>query len=360
MNIQFYCRSSKADKKGFAPVELAITLDGKRVFIQLPRKERPEDFKKFVAAKRSNDLKDFLEVMRVNVNKAITDLARSGMPLTSDSLKNYLKNGGSKVYSVEDLFNEHYAIILRGAKKEYVRKYEAVRDMFYMVVNRGQIGVTNANVLDFQREVYSRYEESTAYNKMYLLKATIDFALANRMLEHNPFTGIKLQKPKEVIEYLTDQEVEQLQQLELSPRLERVRDIFLFQAGSGLAYADMIQLSPEDIAIEEGVYYISKTRQKTKVAYTSVLLPIAIEVLKKYNYQLPRISNQKLNTYLKEIDSKLHSHLARKTYCTKLINSGVRLDIVSKCAGHSNTKVTSAIYAHLQRNTILKEVARAL
>jgi hypothetical protein len=92
MNIQFYCRSSKADKKGFAPVELAITLDGKRVFIQLPRKERPEDFKKFVAAKRSNDLKDFLEVMRVNVNKAITDLARSGMPLTSDSLKNYLKS----------------------------------------------------------------------------------------------------------------------------------------------------------------------------------------------------------------------------------------------------------------------------
>ena len=78
--------------------------------------------------------------------------------MVMNTLKNYLKNGGSKVYSVEDLFNEHYAIILRGAKKEYVRKYEAVRDMFYMVVNRGQIGVTNANVLDFQREVYSRYE----------------------------------------------------------------------------------------------------------------------------------------------------------------------------------------------------------
>ena len=360
MNIQFYCRSSKADKKGFAPVELAITIDGKRVFIQLPRRERPEDFKKAVAAKRSNDLKDFLEIMRVTVNKAITDLARCGKAISSEALKEYLKNGGSKAYTVEDLFNEHYSIILRGAKKEYVRKYEAVRDMFYTIVSRSQIGVTNANILDFQKLVYGKYEESTAYNKMYILKATIDFALANRMLEHNPFTGIKLQKPKEVIEYLTDQEVEQLQQLELSPRLERVRDIFLFQAGSGLAYADMIQLSPEDIAIEEGVYYISKTRQKTKVAYTSVLLPIAIEVLKKYNYQLPKISNQKLNTYLKEIDSKLHSHLARKTYCTKLINSGVRLDIVSKCAGHSNTKVTSAIYAHLQRNTILKEVAGAL
>ena len=73
-----------------------------------------------------------------------------------------------------------------------------------------------------------------------------------------------------------------------------------------------------------------------------------------------------MNSYLKEIqilcrlDKSLHSHLARKTYCTHLLNKGVRMDVVSKCAGHSNTRITAAIYAHLQTNTIINEVAKII
>ena len=58
MNIQFYCRACKADKNGFSPIEVSLTINGKRTFIQLPRKERAADFKKAVESKRNNDIKE--------------------------------------------------------------------------------------------------------------------------------------------------------------------------------------------------------------------------------------------------------------------------------------------------------------
>ena len=53
-SINFYCRQSKANKQGYAPIELSITLNGRRVFINLPRSEKPDDFKSLFQSKISN------------------------------------------------------------------------------------------------------------------------------------------------------------------------------------------------------------------------------------------------------------------------------------------------------------------
>jgi hypothetical protein len=60
-NINFICRQSKVGKLGKAPVEISIIINGRRTFISLPRKEDPKDFQKLIAAKRANNLKDYLE-----------------------------------------------------------------------------------------------------------------------------------------------------------------------------------------------------------------------------------------------------------------------------------------------------------
>ncbi len=38
-NVSFYCRESKKNKDGLAPIELVIILNTRRRFIQLPRKD---------------------------------------------------------------------------------------------------------------------------------------------------------------------------------------------------------------------------------------------------------------------------------------------------------------------------------
>lgn len=363
MSTKFYCRSVKADKEGFAPIELAITIAGKRTFIQLPRKEKPAEYQKAIASKRNNDVKEYLDAMRANINKAITEIAKAGTPLTANALKEYVKFGGIRMYTIGDLFNDHYALL--GGNLD---KYIIVRDAFYEHISPSKDvnDITNAVIQSFVNKLYKANKPSTAYGKVVKLKSTIQFGLANHKLDADPFVGVKYARGKRQIEYLTDAEVATLCNADMGARLNRVRDLFIFQAGSGLAYADMAGLVPEDIKVQDGTYYIQKNRQKTDVQYTAILLPNAMEVLKRYNYCLPIISNAKLNEYLKEVQTeckitkRLHSHLARKTYCTHLLNNGVRLDVVSKCAGHSNTRITGEIYAHLQTQTIIKEVANLI
>ena len=365
MNIQFYCRACKADKNGFSPIEVSLTINGKRTFIQLPRKERAADFKKAVESKRNNDIKEYLEAMRANINRAITEIAKAGKPLTAMELKGYVKNGGFKVYTIGELFADHFAL-LKGTTN--LEPYKLVRDAFFNHINPscGVEQITNAVIQSFVNKLYKAHKVNTAYGKVVKLKSTINFGLANHSLTYDPFLGIKYNRVKEKIEYLTDAELAIKANTDFGDRLNKVRDLFVFQAGSGLAYADMASLVPEDIQVKDGTYYIQKNRVKTNIEYTAILLPKALEVLTRYNYCLPVISNAKLNEYLKELQSqcnlrkRLHSHLARKTYCTHLLNNGIRMDVVSKCAGHSSIRTTEAVYGQLLKETIISEVGRII
>ena len=132
-----------------------------------------------------------------------------------------------------------------------------------------------------------------------------------------------------------------------------------------MAFADIRALQPTDFQEKDGKIYINKQRQKTGVKFFSVLLPFAANIIKKYNYDLTKLklSNQKCNSYLKEIQDlcnitsvdSLHYHLGRHYYATNAINSGVPLEIVQKLVGHSNIKQTQH-YARLMETTILDRV----
>lgn len=146
--------------------------------------------------------------------------------------------------------------------------------------------------------------------------------------------------------------------------LSRIRDCFIFQCASGLSYADLKDLRMSDIRKDGDTYYIFKPRAKTNIEYTSVILPFGVPIIRKYEGKLPVLSNQKYNSYLKTLavtvglNRPLYTHLARKTYACHLLNSGVRLEVVSKALGHSSTKITQQHYAQLTTNTIVKEISK--
>lgn len=115
------------------------------------------------------------------------------------------------------------------------------------------------------------------------------------------------------------------------------------------------------IVDEHGNEFISKKRNKTDVIATIPLLPIAKEILKKYEYKLPIPSNQKVNEYLKEIGvlcnikKMLHFHLARHSFGSSVtLNNDVPLTSVSKMMGHSNTKITQR-YAEVLKSTLIND-----
>ena len=369
-NIAFYCRASKADRNGLSPIELSLSINSKRLFKNLPYRCKASDFNR---KKKPTDIERYLDATKKNINEYTIQMAEMGIPLTADNLLSIISTGGVHQYTVGDMFKDYLHILEQRIDIDLTlavyRKYELVHKLFaqYVPDITELATVTNANITQFQIVLKGKYDSSTAAGYLTKLKAFFRFAIDNGHLKVNPFFGIKIVKEKKDIAVLTETEMTSLQTKELHiDRLNKVRDIWLFQASSGLAYSDLVNITPEDIKEDGGVYYINKKRQKTGTEFTSVILPFGVDILHKYNFKLPVISNQRLNAYLKEIQTicgiqtNLHSHLARHQYCTTLLNAGVRLETVAKAAGHRNTKITQAFYAKLLNDTVITEISKQI
>jgi site-specific recombinase XerD len=140
-------------------------------------------------------------------------------------------------------------------------------------------------------------------------------------------------------------------------RLNQVKDIFLFSCFTGLAYSDVKKLKRTNIALGvDGERWIFINRTKTDTRSNIPLLPISSAILDKYRNHpqavnqerlLPILSNQKMNSYLKEIadlcgiHKELTFHIARHTFATTVtLTNGVPIESVSKMLGHKNLHTT--------------------
>lgn len=170
--------------------------------------------------------------------------------------------------------------------------------------------------------------------------------------------------------YLTEKEVEKIIKKKFATdRLNNVRDIFIFSCFTGLAYIDVKNLTEDNLRTGfDGKLWIMTHRQKTDTNVNVPLLDIPLKILAKYKNNLPNkvllpvLSNQKMNSYLKEIgdlcgiDKNLTFHLARHTFATTItLAKGVPIETVSKMLGHTNIQTTQ-IYARITNSKISNDM----
>lgn len=190
------------------------------------------------------------------------------------------------------------------------------------------------------------------------LKTIVNLAVANDWLEKTPFDNYRTPyKVKEKV-FLAIDELRLLENKHFKiNRLELVKDLFLFQCYTGLAFADMDKLICKDVSMGiDGKRWIITYRKKTDVRSAIPLMPTAINVIEKYNKEyssnpngklLPVYTNQKFNSYLQEIaeivgiNKTLTSHAGRRTFATTVaLANGVSIETIAKILGHSSTKIT--------------------
>lgn len=371
-SVSFYARPAKASKKtGLTPLEMSIVVNGQRIFMNLPYKVKPEDFQK---KRKTPEILAIEDQYRVKINDIILELMRDNQPITVNTIRGFMKTGGTQSIELKDLWDEYLTKIHKrvgiSMKEAVYRKYELAADLCYSILGKNKEinSISNADMVELYETLKSKFKHTTAAGYFTKIKTVIVFAFENGMMKTNPTNGIRIDKGHPSIEYLTEAELKQIENANLHgiERLERVRDILLFQAyGGGMAYCDMAAFKPENMTKVGETYVYSGKRLKTGIEFTTVLLPPAIKILEKYNWELPMISNQKMNAFAKEIQllagikKNIHTHLMRKSYASMLINRQVPITTICKCMGHSNSVITTKIYAHTQQETIAKEIAQA-
>ncbi len=192
-------------------------------------------------------------------------------------------------------------------------------------------------------------------------------------LKKDPFEKYKLSFIKVDKEFLTDQELQVIKERSFdNHRLQFVKDLFVFACYTGLAYIDVQNLTPDNLVLGiDGEYWIQTSRQKTDIVVHIPILPVAWEIINKYKDHpravhngtlFPKLSNQKLNSYLKEvgdvcgIHKNITFHMARHTFATTVtLSNGVPIETVSKILGHASLS-TTMIYARVLKTKISEDM----
>ena len=368
IKFSFYCRPSKIDRKGEAPVELSLVLNGKRVILQLPFRCKPADFNR---KRQPEEIQQYLEAQRTNINRILAEMLSNSVPLTIDTLKDYMKTGGIKSYTIQNLFDEFLALqkmrVGKTLTKAVYKKYIATCEHFKEEIDfRNECtAITPALIQGYYYKLQNKYQDATSCGMMTRLKAVIRFGMDNEHIKINPFQGIKITKGEKDVTTITEDDLRAILDHKFTPRVQRVADMFLFACGSGLAYTDCVSLVPSDFVEKDGAICIGKKRNKTGVKYLTVLMPWAEDIVRKYNFDFSalQISNQKTNAYLKEVQDlcginiTLHFHLARHFYAMYLLNQNVPITTVSKILGHTNLRTTQH-YAKTLEQTILDDIKK--
>ena len=226
--------------------------------------------------------------------------------------------------------------------------------------------------LEYYWKTVKKLKQATIYRSMQRFKKIIQFAIDENYLQTNPFNLYKNKKHKSKIIYLTEQELKDLMQYKFSQkRLEQIRDMFVFCCYTGLAYKEMVNLRTYHISKGfDGNLWINMIRQKTEQSISIPLLPKAKIIIEKYKQAdsdvvLPTISNQKFNSYIKEIgllvgiNKNMSHHLARRTFATTiLLYNDIPMEIVSELLGHSKMSVTQDSYAKVVQHKVSSEMNR--
>ena len=378
MYISFFCRPSKQLQNGLSPIEVSVTIGKERRVIRLPKYVKAEDFNvKKQRVKRNEVLNNYLDAVKIKFTQIETEMLKRNMPITTRTIIDVFQNGFADTnVTFLSLFDKHNEDAKTRAKQGLIspvtyQKYLLTRKMFAdflrTKLHRGDtllVDITPAMIEQFYIYLNGLMAKNTAIHKMKVIKKILKIAMEEGYIRAMPF---KIKLVKDTLQY-TPLSVDELRTIRSrqfeTARMAQVRDVFIFACYSGLAFTDLKNLTKDDMLIDEdGKEWIIKPRQKTKIVSHIPLLPIAKELWEKYDYKLPVLTNQKYNSYLKEladvcgINKNLHSHLARHTFATILLNSGVDMVSVSKILGHSNSRITEKTYAQMMPETIMKRVS---
>lgn len=365
-------RKKRKDRNSEALIEVRLTQDRRSLYFNTGIRVKARHWHKGQVVDRFDavEIQQQLEDVIRKVRRTMNTLSANG-DCSIDEILAEMRNGVESQTFLE--FCEERATI---RSHELAKDSRERYDLFIRFLkNYGKI-VAFADVTDMAIVILDNhlaekgmkpYSKWNNYHR-FLNSFIIDAIEAGKM-RRNPYKSVRINKEKSSIglgKYLTMEEFHRIEQCEPDTEcLCHVRDVFVFQTYTCLAYIDLVAFDASRIYYIKGKPVYTGYRGKTRQEFTFMVLPQAMAILKKYNNHLPIISNIKYNDYLKVLAMMCHikkpisSHWARHTGATMLLNEGrLDMEIVAKILGHSSTKITREVYAKLLDETVVDAMSK--
>ena len=333
--------------------------------------------------KKNAQINEHLSAIENQVYEIAKRLEKDKKPVNARILKNFLTNKDKLDACLMDFYETFIQNKAKAGEveKETVARYEDTYNYLTRFLQEKQLPDVLLESVNFkflndfdlfmiQQKVNhgnNSMERNTVNKHHSRLRTILIRAMKEGHIIKNPYVDMKLKNTPTNRAFLNNEELDQIITHDLggNQSLQRVRDIFIFSVYTGLRFEDAQQLTMDRIIIENGNATLQITQEKTGEALLIPLFQPAQDIIKKYedsgerkvlNKVLPKITNQKLNSYLKiiadmtGIKKTLTHHVARHTCATTiLLSNDAPIEAVSRWLGHTNIKTTQ-IYAKITNN----------
>ena len=381
--VVFYLRSNYVNKEGKTSVMLRIYLNNERLSLGSTgisvKSSQWDKEKERIKGRTTEALNTNLQLDNIasGLQSIFRRIEMSDI-VSLERIKSEFLGKKEEIDTLMQLFEKHNGDVAKqvgvSVGKATLQKYNVCKRHFSEFLEkqykRSDLKLTELTYVVIREfDLYLRTEvgqnPNTATKTMKTFKTITLLGQKMGVLLHDPFMNHRFHIEPVNRGFLTDEEILCIAHKQINiPRLEIIRDIFIFSCFTGLAYIDVSNLTPDHIVTLGDKQWIMTQRQKTSVETNVLLLDIPKAIIAKYGGKtyrngklFPMLTNQKTNSYLKEIadicgiKKNLTFHLARHTFATMSLSKGVPMESVSKMLGHTNIRTTQ-IYARITNKKI--------
>jgi len=376
-SIIFWINTSRI-KNDEAKIYARVTVNQKRANISLKYDVAVNTWDKNKSRIKGNSEKSriinhYLDQVYTKLFKCYQELNAEDKLITAHAIKNRFLGIDDRHYSMQNLIDYHNKTMEHKLHKHTMRHYFGSQKYIFMLIKESYKtsdiylkNITYSFIIEFENMLRSHNQGSIANNTIMKhiqrLRKMITMAHHMEWIDRDPFAKYKGKHEKVERGFLTKDELSRIEELPYSiERIQTAKDLFVFSCYTGIAYGDIMLLTQNNVVHGlDGYQWIMTKRQKNGNSVKIPLLPKALSLIETYKTHpkvirngtlFPTISNQKLNSYLKEvanlcaINKKVTFHMARHTFATTVtLSNGVPIETVSKILGH--TKIaTTQIYA---------------
>lgn len=387
INLLFYLKKRGTYTSGPIMIYLRFTVDGMRSEISTGKSCEPSKWN--AQAGRMNGTKEdvrtlnaYLDRMQAKAQELHILMHQNNEIVTAETIKNRFLGKQERARTLVAVFEDHNekmkSLIGQEFEKSTLQRYETClmhsKEFMQWQYNIKDMPVSQLSfkfLTDFEYYLRSvrKCGNNSAIKYIKNLGKIVRICIGNGWLTVDPYLNYKPKTKAVHREVLTKDELDRMATKNLKiERLSAVRDIFVFCCYTGLAYIDAFKLKRSELIKGiDGKLWIHTHRQKTDTLSRIPILPVALQIIERYQHHpqcedkdtlLPVLTNQKMNAYLKEIADlcdickPLTFHIARHTFATTVtLNNGVPIESVAKMLGHTSIKTTQ-IYAKVMDHKI--------